>query len=281
MEHYIKILRPKHWVKNILIFLPALLDSNYSLHTLYNLIIAFVCISAVASAGYIFNDIRDVNLDRQHPKKRYRPIASGELHPHKAFVLGIILIFMGTALSFIINKYAFLSILAYTLINQLYSIYLKKVRFIDIITLSTFYIIRLFYGAYASDVNLTGWFIATMCFAFLSISLHKRYSELSLVNAETLSGRDYSRSDLNQLQSYMLTTAFLALMFLNIHANFILTITSPAFFALLNLISVSIILIYFDNADSIQDDPVERILSNKKLILLSLILLSIYVYALI
>jgi decaprenyl-phosphate phosphoribosyltransferase len=278
VNNYIKLIRPIHWFKNLIIFLPLLLSNNFNLSAFKNLIIGFISFSLLASAGYIINDIRDVENDRKHFQKRNRPLASGALSVDKAFYLAIFLIIISFGLSFMINEKALLLALFYFVLNYFYSTTGKIIRFIDIILLSSFYVIRIFFGSITSDVELTGWFVATITLAVLSLSVNKRYMECINSNGKNISGRSYSFQDAPFLQIVMINLAMSSIILLNIHSYFVLSIKSPLFFVLLNLLAASISLFYFDQKENKSEDPVERILKNRPLLISLFLFVSIYIY---
>jgi decaprenyl-phosphate phosphoribosyltransferase len=281
MENYIKLIRPKHWLKNILIFLPSTLALEFDKLLTTNSIYAFIAMSLIASGGYILNDIKDVQKDRIHPKKKFRPIADGTVPVKKAFILAILLIITSLFLISLINKESFFILVLYFTLNTAYSNYFKRIKYLDIAVLSSFYLLRLELGSCANHTELTGWFISTMTMAFVTLSLNKRYSELMMSKNASHNGRGYETNDISLLKILMINTSLTTLVFLNIHAFFILKIQTPQFFGILNLLTLLIVLNYFDEKKNNSDDPVERIISNPALILYSFILIAIYVFKLI
>jgi decaprenyl-phosphate phosphoribosyltransferase len=278
---YLRLIRPKHWIKNLIIALPLILSNNFNASSLSNLGLGIISFCFLASAGYILNDIRDVENDRLHPIKRNRPLASGIINIGSAFYLSLILITGSLLLSFIINKWAFLISFIYFITNYYYSIKGKKIRFIDIVLLSSFYLIRIFYGAIICDVKITGWFIATITLAVLSLSTNKRFMECLNSSVKDIPGRGYSADDSVFLQIIMINFAMSSIVLLNIHAYFVLNITNSIFFVLLNLLAASISLFYFDQSKNKSEDPVERILKNKGLLVSLIFFVGIYFYEMI
>jgi 4-hydroxybenzoate polyprenyltransferase len=278
---YIKLIRPKHWIKNLIIALPLILSQNLNFYSLLNLVLGIFSFSLLASGGYILNDIRDVENDRLHQTKRYRPLASGVIDISIAFYLAALLIIIAFFISFSINKWALLISIVYFITNYYYSIIGKAVRFIDIILLSSFYLIRIFYGAIICDVKITGWFIVTITLAVLSLSTNKRFMECLNSSVKDIPGRGYSADDAIFLQIIMINFAMSSIVLLNIHAYFVLNITNSIFFVLLNLSAASISLFYFDQSKNKSEDPVERILKNKELLISLIFFVSIYFYEMI
>jgi 4-hydroxybenzoate polyprenyltransferase len=280
-NNYLKLLRPSHWIKNIIIALPLILSNQLNFKSLTNLLLGIISFSLLASAGYILNDIKDIENDRQHPKKKYRPLASGDVDAGNSFILSIILILIAFGISYSLGLYSLLILILYFLLNYFYSIIGKQIRFIDIIILSSFYIIRIFYGASINNVTLTGWFVATLTLSVLSLSVHKRYMECKNSQQLEIPGRGYNKSHELFLQIIMINFAIAAIILLNIHAYFVLNITTPLFYVLLNLSGAAITLFYFDETNSKSEDPVYRIIKNKKLLVTLMIFLLIYIFEII
>lgn len=280
MKAYVQLLRPTNWVKNILIGLPLLLSNQYSIAAFYNFLIGFLSFSLLASAGYILNDLKDVDKDRQHATKKHRPIANGNVAADVSFILAIFLLISAIFISYYISIAAMNIAIVYFIINYYYSVHGKAIRFIDILLLSSFYIIRIFYGAEICAVTLTGWFMATLTFAVVSLSLNKRYMECKNSNHLTIPGRGYTKSDESFLQIFMVNFAIGAIVLLNIHAYFVLNIHSPILFVLINIAAVGIILFYFDDSVDKSDDPVERVIKNKALLICLVFFILTYLYQL-
>lgn len=277
--YYLKLLRVHHWLKNGLILLPWILAGSFELvlDDLFRFLQGFIGFGFMASSGYIWNDIRDLDKDRRHPKKKYRPLAAGIIPVKHAFVVSILLLSLALFSFFLLGMDVLLMGLIYFLVNNLYSVRLKRVKYLDILALSSFYIIRLYFGSILLNVSLTGWFMSTMTFAFLSLSINKRYMELKLIDSDHLIGRDYNNSDLEMLGTTMRNMAFASLIMLNIHAFFVLSIDTAWFYSILNLLGIGIILYYFDEEISRSDDPVERIVKNKWLLLCFVGMVLLYV----
>lgn len=169
-------------------------------------------------------------------------------------------------------------LVVYLLLNYFYSIIGKRIRFIDILLLSSFYLIRVIYGGQIAGVNLTGWFMATITMAVLAVSIHKRYMECVNTEHEVLPGRGYTKQDAVLLKHVMFNFSGMVQVLLNIHAYFVLNINEFYFYCLMNLITAGIILLYFDDSQDKVDDPVARILGNKKLLVMLMLFLILYSY---
>ena len=278
---YLQVLRPSHWIKNIIIALPVVLSNQINNNSLINLLLGIISFSLLASAGYILNDIKDIENDRQHSTKRYRPIAAGDIDITHSFMLSLVLILVSLGISYSIGLYPLLITIFYFILNYSYSIIGKQIRFIDVIILSSFYIIRVFYGASINNVNLTGWFVATLTLSVLSLSIHKRYMECKNSGVQEIAGRGYNKSNELFLQILMINFGIAAIILLNIHAYFVLNITTPIFYVLINLSSAAILFFYFDDSINKSEDPVNRIIKNKKLLATLIIFLFTYIFEII
>lgn len=274
---YIKLIRPTNWLKNTLIFLPFVLSKNFNYNEdFYNLFLGFISFSFMSSVGYIINDVSDIDHDRQHEKKKYRPLAFGSVQVNISLALAISLFIISTILSYLISLSSIFILLFYFTLNYFYSSRGKKMRFFDIIILSSFYLIRIIYGSIISNVILSGWFVATLIMIVFGIAINKRFMEIKISKNFTLLGRNYTKDDEFILHTLMINFSIAALILLNIHSYFVLLIHDYYFYCVINLLTPGIIFLYFDYANNMSDDPVEKILKNKNLLILTLILLISY-----
>lgn len=281
LNPYIKLIRPTNWIKNIIIVIPFFLGRKFNVPDTINLIIGVVSFSLMASVGYIINDIRDIEKDRQHPYKKNRPLANGTAKIKISFILAIILFIISISLSLLINTAALFVLIAYFIINYFYSVKGKDIRFVDIMILSSFYLMRVIYGGLVVDVPLTGWFVATLTMIVFGISINKRFMELKISVQEKLPGRGYTKEDETILHALMINFSLAALVLLNIHAYFVLQIQAYYFYCAINVITPGIIFYYFDYSKNKSDDPVEKIIKNKGLLFLTILLLILYYYEMI
>ena len=167
----LKTARPTEWVKNILVFAGILfsgqLDNSWALG---QALITFACFCAISSAGYFINDLNDVELDRQHPKKRFRPIAAGQLKISSAWIISFCLAVGAIAGAFaLVNWKVGLMVTGYGIIQVAYSFGLKQIVIIDVMTLATLFILRVMAGAEAVDAHASEWLI--LCTGMLACFL--------------------------------------------------------------------------------------------------------------
>jgi len=220
----IRALRLHQWVKNVLVVVPLVLahrvsDREALLHALY----AFVSFGLVASAGYVFNDLRDREADRLHPVKRDRPFASGELSAGAGVVLIVVLLAAGFVLASAVLPTPFtVALSTYLVTTVLYSWQLKRLAVVDVLVLAGLYTLRLFAGGLASEVPLSPWLLAFAMFLFLSLAVAKRYSELAGVAERSESravGRGYLTGDRELLTMIGVTAGYLAVLVLALYVN--------------------------------------------------------------
>jgi len=201
IETILLALRPHHWIKNLLVFVPIILSNAFTdFEAWMQTCIVFLSLCATASGIYLINDIFDIEADRQHSSKRHRPIACGTISIKKAFVLVLTMLSIGFFLSAITST--FILVFTYVVIGIAYSVYLKKQPLVDIFTLAGFYTIRLLIGGVASGYLVSLWLLAHSVFLFLSLAIVKRLTEirkLSISSKESLVGRGYLRGDSNIL----------------------------------------------------------------------------------
>lgn len=279
MNEYISLLRPKHLIKTLLVFLPGIFAGNIFTEINWLLLaVGFVSFSFIASAGYIINDIIDIDKDRLHPLKKNRPLALAKIKVRHALVLSFVLVAFGLGISFPLGLKPLGILFLYFVINWIYSVAIKSLRFLDIIVLTSFYIFRLAYGAAVTNTELTGWFIITISFACLALSLKKRQVECLISIPNKIPGRSYTKKDALTLQILAIGFGISSLVFLNIHSYFVLQVRNPLFMAAINLIGAYLIMLYFDTSKDQSDDPVERIIKNPTIVILVLVLLALYLY---
>jgi decaprenyl-phosphate phosphoribosyltransferase len=182
----VKALRPRQWVKNVLVFaapVAALGDDRYAYDyrvVLVNVLVAFVVFSLSASAVYLVNDARDVDADRQHPTKRFRPIAAGVVPEWLAYALATLLAVASVGISWLVTPNLALVMAIYIAIQLAYCFGLKHQAVIDICIVSSGFLIRAIAGGVAADVPLSQWFLLMMAFGSLFMAAGKRYAELQL-----------------------------------------------------------------------------------------------------
>jgi len=195
-----KAMRPHQWLKNFLIFLPLILSHRLGETDLLMLTgLAFISFSLCASSVYFVNDMLDMESDRQHKSKSNRPFAAGTV-PLAYGVFGAPLLFLlSLVFASLVGTEFFAVLIGYWLITCLYSLYLKRLYLIDVVTLSLLYTLRIIAGSAAITITTTDWLIAFSGFLFLGLALLKRTTELRnlVVDGQvSTQGRDYNTNRL-------------------------------------------------------------------------------------
>jgi 4-hydroxybenzoate polyprenyltransferase len=267
MNSLIKLSRPKHYIKNLLLFAPLGLSLEYSVEALFNVLLGFCAFSLTASFGYIINDILDVESDRLHHIKKSRPIASGEVSIKQALILAFILITSGLSLGFLINIPFGITLVVYFVLNNLYSSYLKTVKWFDVALLTSFFIIRLYAGSIASEIAISNWFILTSIMLFLMMSIDKRYNELFYAQNKR---RAYRDADTEILLTYRSSLLIAVLVCINLYMNDLNA--SGLIRVLITLLSFVQLMTLLDKRE---EDQVSKIL-NPKFLALAILLAVLY-----
>jgi 4-hydroxybenzoate polyprenyltransferase len=207
----IKTGRPHEWIKNVLVFAGLLFSGKFNQpHEVLEAMLAFVSFCLISSAGYFVNDLVDVELDRKHPKKRFRPLAAGELSERAAMTIAPVLAAVAIALAFgAVNWQVGLMVVGYGAAQMAYSLGLKQVVIIDVMTLAGLFILRVAAGASAVDAHASEWLILCtgMLAAFLGFTKRRQeaVSELHQGTSSRPVLEHYSLPFLDQMVSLVTT----------------------------------------------------------------------------
>src|SRR5262245_33020687 len=202
----IRLARPKQWLKNILVIAaPGAAGLLGERTALFNTAIAFVCFCLAASGTYYLNDAVDVEADRRHPTKRYRPIASGEVSVRTAVIGGIVLIAASIGLSFAARWQLSLVVGGYLLLTLVYSLWLKHEPVLDLACVAAGFVLRTIAGGVAVGVAISPWFLIVAGSASLFMVTGKRHAELVELGDGAVAHRrsleTYSQSFLNYVRA--------------------------------------------------------------------------------
>jgi 4-hydroxybenzoate polyprenyltransferase len=166
----VKTGRPKEWIKNVFVFAGLLFSGKFNQpHDVLMAVVTFFAFCLISSAGYFVNDLIDVDLDRKHPKKRFRPIAAGELTETAAKTIAPVLAAIAIAIAFAVNWKVGLMAVGYGGAQMAYSLGLKQIVIVDVMTLAGLFILRVAAGASAVDAHASEWLI--LCTGFLAAFL--------------------------------------------------------------------------------------------------------------
>ncbi|TFG11716.1 hypothetical protein EU537_11520 [Candidatus Thorarchaeota archaeon] len=193
---YIKLMRVHQWYKNLLVFLAIIfveLPSEWPWETLPAvlnlanyppLILGFLALCAMSSAGYIVNDFKDMEQDAQHPEKKERPLPSGSVSKTTALSLAAVLAIGSLTLSYILNGMFFLIVILYVFNSQAYNYFLRKWAVVDVTTIAVGFILRAVAGTFLIGVEFTSWLIIGVFFVALVLGFGKRKNELQLLGED-------------------------------------------------------------------------------------------------
>ena len=266
---YIRLMRPKHYLKNGLIFLPLvfggfLFEQDYLIRSVYS----FIAFSLVASAVYIINDIKDKDLDRLHHKKQLRPIASGKISIPAAVVFALALLGLAAGFqylaSFTLTSVGLL--LLYIAINILYSFGMKNIPIIDVTILSLGFVIRVLYGGSSVGIEVSKWLYLAILAGSFYLGLGKRRNEIRFNGTETRKvNKHYTQEflDKNMYVCLGLTIVYYSLWAIDpVQEHKLMFWTIPVVIAIVMAYSLAV------EGSGSDGDPVNVVLSSKSLLAL-------------
>ena len=185
LSAYLHALRPRQWAKNVLVFAaPVAAGDALHLHTLVRAGLAFVAFCMAASGTYLLNDTRDLERDRLHPTKRYRPIAAGLVAVPAALAMAAVLLVASLVVGFATTRDLGITLLAYLALTTSYSLWLKHQPILDILAVAAGFVLRAVAGATATGLPISEWFFIVTSFGALLIVVGKRESELMALGAD-------------------------------------------------------------------------------------------------
>jgi 4-hydroxybenzoate polyprenyltransferase len=217
-------LRVHQWIKNLLIFVPLLMahkifDGSSVVRTLYGFLAWCLCASGV----YLVNDWFDLEADRQHPRKMYRPLAAGTLNSQSLWLLVPALFLTGLGIAFFLLPSPFgWTLLLYIALTTSYSMYFKRVLIVDVLVLAALYTLRMLSGGFATGIPVSPWLLAFSMFLFLSLAFVKRYTELISIESASSRGvsrRNYRTEDIELLKTIGPASGYLSVLVLVLYIN--------------------------------------------------------------
>ena len=206
LKIYFNLLRISQWIKNFFVFVPLvfsqnLFEQNYVMLSL----LGFLIFSFASSSIYIINDLIDINEDKVHPVKKFRPIPTGLISKSKAVASATILAVISFSLLPFTNVYFGITVFSYFAITVLYSAGLKNIVILDVFTIAAGFILRILGGAFIINVEISSWLMLTTMFISLFLAVMKRRSELKHVTEDNASTRkvlvDYSTDFIDQMST--------------------------------------------------------------------------------
>ena len=268
----VRSLRPRQWIKNIVVFAP-LFFSGQALETVAfgKVMAVFVCFSLASGAVYLINDLCDWRVDQLHPRKKYRPIASGEL-PRSAAVMAATVLATGSiSWSFTVGKPLGTVMLLFFTLNLLYSFLLKRIVIVDVLSLSFGYVLRVWAGAVVLDLAPSHWLQLSLWFLALFLSLAKRRQELATLHAKSLQHRQvlssYTESFIDQMTSILAAIVILCYAVYSVSPDVVLRLGPFGFIATVPWVVYGIFrYLYLIHVRGETFDPTESFLSDGPLV---------------
>lgn len=237
LKPLLEIMRPKQWSKNAFALVPLLFNGVITVTKIGNALLTFGLLCMMASAVYIMNDLSDIEADRQHPKKKHRPLPAGTLNPMVAATAGIVLAIGSLIGGYLINPWLAVILFAYLIKQVAYTFWLKHVVLLDVLILSFGFVLRIAAGAVAIDViRFSPWLYVFGGFLALFMFLGKRRQELVLLGDAAGSHRkvlqEYNLDLLDRLLGIVTTSAIVSYSlytFLseNTSGNYLMMLTIP------------------------------------------------------
>ena len=208
-----KIIRIKQWYKNIVIFLPLVFSlSLLNLDSIYLTIVGFIALSLASSALYIRNDILDIEFDKQHPIKKFRPLASGQISKKNAYIIFVLLLSSSLIIAAILN-WQLVIVLIFLFVNTtVYSQWLKNFAYVDLLSISLNFVIRVLAGMLLLQVGISPWLIFGVFLVAFFLGLMKRKSEIIILkDTAALHRKSLSKYSIKKLNYSLLILSVLVI----------------------------------------------------------------------
>ena len=208
-----KILRIKQWYKNIVIFLPLVFSlSLLNLDSIYLTIVGFIALSLASSALYIRNDILDIEFDKQHPIKKFRPLASGQISKKNAYIIFVLLLSSSLIIAAILN-WQLVIVLIFLFVNTtVYSQWLKNFAYVDLLSISLNFVIRVLAGMLLLQVGISPWLVFGVFLVAFFLGLMKRKSEIIILkDTAALHRKSLSKYSIKKLNYSLLILSVLVI----------------------------------------------------------------------
>ena len=208
-------MRPNQWYKNLVLFVGIVFSRNLFDFSMWcDISSAFIIFCVLSGSDYVINDILDIERDKMHPAKRKRPIASGGLKRSHAFLFASLLIIIALSGSYLINSLFFIVSIIFFFLHNAYTLFLKHIIIVDVLTISSNFVIRAIAGCLAISVSISPWLILCTFLLALFLALGKRRHELILLGQEAKGHReildDYSIEMLEQMISITSSTLIIS-----------------------------------------------------------------------
>jgi 4-hydroxybenzoate polyprenyltransferase len=286
----VRAMRPLHWMKNGLVFVPILLAHEiFAIGNFLHGAIAFLALSLCASAIYLLNDLVDIESDKNHPKKRERPLASGILSKSTAYIAAPMMILAAFALALPLpNPTLFAGTLAaYLAVALIYVFYFKRKLLLDVLCLAGLHTLRIVAGSIAADIPQSSWLLAFSVFLFFSLALVKRYSELRISEDDRglrARGRGYQKGDLDILSQMGIASGSISALIMALYVDSAAVKEQYATPELIWLICPIVLYVVariwvLAHRGEVSDDPVVFIMKDWRSHLMGLVIVAIMIAA--
>ncbi|HEY9853712.1 MAG TPA: decaprenyl-phosphate phosphoribosyltransferase [Leptolyngbyaceae cyanobacterium] len=207
-------LRPRQWTKNLIVFAAPLFAFSINLQSLLGSLLAFVLFCSASSSFYLLNDIADIESDRKHPVKRYRPIAAGLVSIPIAIATAVTLLSLAIVLGWLRSPWLGVTIISYAVLQIAYNWQLKHIVILDILAIATGFVLRAYAGASATSIQLSSWFLLCTAMLALFLGVEKRKAELRLIEIKGSKTRAvlirYSIGLLNRMENVVTSGTILS-----------------------------------------------------------------------
>jgi len=265
---YFKLLRPKQWLKNLMLLFPPLFAGVlFTPEVFHNLALPLLAFCLAASANYAINDVLDAEKDAAHPSKKNRPIPSGAIHPRAAVTLGITLFVSAVILGFFVSLPFLFILLAYLFLSSAYSFRLKDIPVVDIFCVAAGFLLRLHAGGIAFKIPISDWLFLTVFLLAVFLSLGKRIAEKQLLGEEGAQHRPVLQAyPLNFLHGAMYMTGATVLV---TYAMYV--VAHPGLLYTVPLCCFGLFRYMYRVIKESNGDPTEALLKDKVLLVVSLL----------
>lgn len=266
----IQVMRINQWTKNLFVIAPLIFSLHFfELYSVINTLIITLAFCLASSTVYIINDIMDRENDRKHPHKSNRPIANRTLSVTHALILAMITLLSSIVLAAILNINCLLITIAYIVLNIAYSVKLKQLVIIDVLTIAIGFILRIFAGCFALGVNASHFILLTTFFIAIFIGFSKRKSEIQTSGSESRMILQYYSAEM--LNHFISISAGLAIICYSLYTIDPATIerfhTDKLLFSVIFVIYGVFRYLYLVNQPKAKDDPSETIVKDRAMLI--------------
>ena len=271
IRDWVRLLRPKQWLKNGFVLAPVLFGGKASqLDSVLNAVLATAIFSALASGVYLLNDVYDREEDGRHPKKKNRPVASGRIPPHQAAGMGVSLAVTAIAGAWALDPRFGGIAIGYAGLNVLYTLRLKSVVLLDVFTIAGFFLLRLLAGAAVVDVRPSLWLLLCGGLLALFLGFTKRKSEIMALGGHVVHHRavlvKYDRHLLDQISGVLLSVTVVSYIMFTLNSETALRIEGDALSYSVAFVLYGVFRYLYLTREDVGGDAAETVLSDRPLL---------------